>query len=212
MGDAKSEKDRQQEKQAREAQNLRDQHAAERSANAHSADFSDPTAFAPDVDSASAHEHRGHELNRPADSVLGIPDRRVRVTPGFSPDRRKQNIPNWRELGWQTFEGGQSRPSAVPAKPPVGQVPPGFERTEPYLHREDPRLAANQDPRDAVPYKNMLVVQVLGIVLAIVLFGSLIALLYFRFMSPSRRHPGNTTGTELVFPNMSDVTQRTSLS
>ncbi|HEX8924530.1 MAG TPA: hypothetical protein VF786_02000 [Terriglobales bacterium] len=208
MGDANSGKDGRLDKPARDPKTLREQEiAAEQAANTHLADFPHANASAPDLDSASAHEGRGYPLNRPADSVLGIPDRRVRVTPGYSPERRKQNIPNWRELGWQTYEGGQSRASTVaPDRPPIGQVPPGFEEAVPYLHSDDPRLAANQNPGDAVPYKNMLVVQVLGIVLAIVLFAGLIGLLYYRFMAPSRRHPGNTTGTELVVPRAAGVT------
>jgi hypothetical protein len=205
MGDAKSGNDGKLNKPPRDPQTLREQEiAAERAADSHLADFPHSKASVPDSDSASAHEGRPHPPNRPADSVLGTPDRRVRVTPGYSPERRKQNIPNWRELGWQTFEGGQSRASTVaPASPPVNQVPPGFEDTARYLYREDPRLASDTNPADAVPRRNMLAVQILGIVLAILLFAGLIGLLYYRFMAPSRRHPGNTTGTQLVLPNPS---------
>ena len=202
MGDANSGKDRNKDENPRDPKTLREQEtAAERAASTHLSDLAHPKASGPDVDSASAREGRGHPLSRPADSVLGIPDRRVRVTPGYSPERRKQNVPNWRELGWQSIEGGQARAAtpAVPASPPFGKIPPGFEDSPPYLYSEDPRLA-EREPSDVVPYRNMLVVQVLGIVLAIVLFAALIALLYYRFMVPSRRHPGNTTGAVLIVP------------
>lgn len=128
--------------------------------------------------------------------------------------------PDWRERGWETFEGGRNKSAKDASNPPARDddadiwdtkgdggnyawthrntgYPEGYENpTEPRPEKNFPQaynieqlMNPDLNPAMEVPQRLGATLRIMSLVVAILLFGLLIALIFYRFQTPSQRSP-----------------------